>query len=64
MNQAKRKTYVAPSLKRYGAMQEITQAVIYPGSGDLLSQLIEDNSNLDVEDGCKETGWSSYFCPS
>lgn len=64
MKQVKRKTYTAPTLKRYGAMQEITQAIIYPGSGDILSQIVEDTLGVDVNDGCSDSGWSSYFCPS
>jgi len=46
------KTYVAPKLKRYGPVEEITQAIIWPGSGDIMSQIVEDTTGRDVQDGC------------
>jgi len=59
-----RKTYVAPIVTRYGAVEEITKAVFWPGSGDILSQIIETLSDgeLDVGDGCPNYGGLSQLC--
>jgi hypothetical protein len=59
-----RKTYIAPILTRYGAVEEITKAVIWPGSGDILSQIIESLSDgeINVPDGCPEYGALSRLC--
>jgi hypothetical protein len=64
MDKLQRKTYVPPSVKRYGAVEELTKAIIWPGSGDILSQIVETLSEgqIDVQDGCPTYGWLSQAC--
>lgn len=56
------KPYVVPTVRRYGAIEEITQAVIWPGSGDILSMVIENQAGVDVNDGCPRFGPLSRLC--
>ncbi len=59
-----RKAYVAPVVTRYGAVEDITKAVIWPGSGDILSQIVEalSDGQVDVNDGCPNYGGLSQLC--
>ncbi len=64
MAKHQRKTYVAPIVKRYGAVEELTKAIIWPGSGDILSQIVEalSDGQIDVNDGCPRYGGLSQLC--
>lgn len=56
------KPYVVPTLRRYGAVEEITQAVLWPGSGDILSMVTESQTGTDVNDGCPRFGPLTRLC--
>lgn len=56
------KPYVVPVVRRYGAIEEITQAVLWPGSGDILSMVTESQTGVDVNDGCPKFGPLSKLC--
>ncbi len=56
MTKQERRPYVAPEVKQYGAIEEITHAFVSSGSGDILSKAL-----IGRDTGCSRF---NVFCPS
>jgi hypothetical protein len=59
MTNQKRRVYVVPDVKIYGAVEDLTRAFVSSGSGDILSKALESTiPGSDVPNGCgKLTQW-------
>jgi hypothetical protein len=58
MTSPKRRAYVVPDVKQYGAVEEVTQALVQSGTGDILSHILEILLPGDQPDSC------TWRCPS
>ena len=66
----KQKIYETPQLTVCGSVEEVTRAIFWHGTGDVMSSAsinAAENENVVVPDGtvlngCNDTGWSQDLC--
>ena len=58
MVKPKRRVYVVPDVKQYGAVEQVTQALIEAGSGDFLSEILQEHGIPVPDSKCY------FFCVS
>jgi hypothetical protein len=55
-----KKSYETPVVAALGNVQDVTHALFWSGSGDILSGFVEENLGIDVDNGCSD--FTSSFC--